>query len=142
MKLKSSYSPGIVFFQMDAYNKTKSRRFSTYFCEYLFYIFSNFKRNTIKILMINFVFFKESAQILQIPKRVSGRRTTNYLYYYWTLDFFVFLNLGSAHGQKHRIFIMKTSIINEMLLRLSIPNRWGVMHLTFPTHQNQPMNRK
>ena len=80
----------------------------------------------------NSVFYKESVKILLISKRVSEVPRTNSGRNYWTRDFFDFLNPEGAHGEKHKICIMKTSIISKTVLRLSIPNRWGVMHLTFP----------
>ena len=36
---------------------------------------------------------------------------------------------------------MKTSMVSKTVLRLSIPNRWGVMHLTFPYNRGAAVLR-
>ena len=82
--------------------------------------------------MNDFVFYEETTKILQIPKRVTGIETDTQRENYWTVDFFGFLNLEGAHGQKQKKIIRKTSILFPTVLRLSIPNRWGVILLTFP----------
>jgi len=83
--------------------------------------------------MNDFVFHEETTKILQISKRVTGIETDTQREKYWTVIFFGFLNLEGVHGQKQKKKnITKTSIVFPMVLRRSIPNRWGVMLLTFP----------